>query len=59
MAQFSQIETELVHLARIALSGREQDVQALIRRIAKKYRESHHDTSEALIRLLRPIPHQG
>lgn len=56
MEENKKIETELVHLARLALSGRGQDIQALIRRIAKKYRSSNQNISEELLQLLRESP---
>lgn len=48
--------TDLVHLARLALTGRRQDVHLYIRRIAKKYREERPSVYEQLGALLRESP---
>ena len=49
------IEEQFVHLARVALSERTQDVQAFLHRIVKK-RDTDKDLSAALIELLRKNP---
>ena len=51
-----KIEEDLVHLARVALSGRSQDVQMLLHRIAKGYRTSNKELSKALSDLLNKAP---
>jgi SpoVK/Ycf46/Vps4 family AAA+-type ATPase len=48
--------TDLVHLARLALTGRRQDVQLYIRRIAKKYQQERPAIGEQLGTLLRESP---
>lgn len=51
-----QPEGDLVHLARLALAGRPQDVQVYVRRLAKQYRDNAPKIAEALIGLLRDAP---
>ena len=50
------IENDLVHLARIALAGRAQDVQTFLHRVAKRHRVSHPELAGALMGLLRESP---
>ncbi|MGB4770390.1 MAG: ATP-binding protein [Chitinophagaceae bacterium] len=50
------ISSDFVKLARVAMSGREQDVQLLIYNLSKKYRESAPLLTEALVSLLRESP---
>ena len=47
---------DLVHLARLALTGRPQDVHIHIRRLAKRYRSPLPDTADRLLQLLREAP---
>lgn len=54
----TSLESDLVQLARLSLSGRSQDVQALLHRFAKKRRETNPDLSNALTKLLRSAPTQ-
>ena len=56
MAEIRPIETDFVHLAQLALSGRPQDVQVFLHRAAKKYREEVPDLSGKLDDLLRHAP---
>ena len=56
MAEIRPIETDFVHLARLALSGRPQDVQVFLHRAAKKYREDVPDLSGKLDDLLKHAP---
>lgn len=51
-----KIEKDLVHLARVALSGRTQDVTALLHRFAKSYRENAPVVATAIAALLREAP---
>lgn len=46
-------DNELVHLARVALEGKADDVVLLIRRLARKIRATAPDTADALIKLAR------
>lgn len=55
MGENDAIEKDFVHLARVALSGRTQDVQAYLHRIAKR-RGLNKDFSAGLIDLLRKNP---
>lgn len=47
---------EFVHLARLALAGRSQDVQLHIRRVTKRCRASTPEVADALSQLLRQAP---
>lgn len=51
-----KLEADLVHLARVALSGRAQDVQVYVQRLAKRYRSVAPGVAESLIGLLRESP---
>lgn len=55
MEENDQIKNIFVHLARVALSGRTQDVQALLHRIAKR-ETTDSELREAVIDLLRKQP---
>ncbi|WP_377513299.1 AAA family ATPase [Octadecabacter sp. R77987] len=55
MAENDGVEKDFVHLARVALSGRTQDVQTYLHRIAKR-RGLTKEFSSALIELLRKNP---
>lgn len=56
MAEIRPIETDFVHLARLALSGRPQDVQVFLHRAAKKYRAAAPELAGTLDDLLRHTP---
>jgi len=47
---------ELVQLARLALAGRPQDVQAYVRRLARRYQSSFPDVASELNLLLQESP---
>lgn len=47
---------DLVHLARLAMSGREQDVEVYLRRLARRLRSAHPETAASLTELLRDAP---
>jgi SpoVK/Ycf46/Vps4 family AAA+-type ATPase len=51
-----QIAGDFVHLARLALTGRPQDVQLLVHRAAKRYRPDMPDMADSLAALLRESP---
>lgn len=55
MEEKNKIEEDFVHLSRVALSERGQDVQAFLHRIAKR-RSTSKELSSALIELLRSNP---
>ncbi|MCV0370496.1 ATP-binding protein [Filomicrobium sp.] len=48
--------SDLITLARIALTGRQQDVQLLLRRLAKKHRVSDPRLADQLMALLQESP---
>lgn len=50
------IASDFVKLARVAMSGREQDVQLLVYNLSKKYKESAPVVTEGLVTLLRESP---
>lgn len=50
------LETDFAHLARIALTGRVQDVQLLLHRVIKRHRSAHPELVESLAQLLREAP---
>jgi ATPase family associated with various cellular activities (AAA) len=50
------IETDFLQLARIALSGRTQDVQVILRRAAKRYHGIVPHLADALTTLLHELP---
>jgi SpoVK/Ycf46/Vps4 family AAA+-type ATPase len=51
-----QIAGDYVHLARLALTGRPQDVQLLVHRSAKRYRPDFPEMADSLAALLREAP---
>src|SRR5262245_5776923 len=53
---FKQIAGDFVHLARLALTGRAQDVQLLVHKAAKRYRSELPDLAESLSALLHEAP---
>ena len=55
MEEIEEIEKNFVHLARIALSERSQDVQAFLYRIAKR-KDTSAELSSELVQLLRKNP---
>ncbi|MEV6215813.1 ATP-binding protein [Nocardia sp. NPDC051833] len=52
----ADLADEFVHLARVALAGREQDVTMFVRRAARRHRTDCPELAEALIGLLRQNP---
>jgi len=60
MTQKDNILTEsLLQLARIALTGREQDIQLVVHRASKKIKITHPDLSEELVKLLQEAPNRA
>lgn len=51
-----QLPDDFIQLARTALTGRPQDIQLLIHRASKKYREAHPQMTDALVSLLQESP---
>jgi SpoVK/Ycf46/Vps4 family AAA+-type ATPase len=56
MADNDSIATDFVHLARLALTGRPQDVQLLIHRVIKRYRAVFPEMADSLTELMRKSP---
>lgn len=56
MTNDAAIDDALVHLARLAMSGRDQDVVLFVQRIARRLRHTHPEASEALTQVLREAP---
>jgi ATPase family associated with various cellular activities (AAA) len=50
------IEADFIQLARIALTGRPQDVQVILRRAAKRYHPEAPHLAQALTSLLQELP---
>ncbi|WP_457095199.1 AAA family ATPase [Mycobacteroides abscessus] len=50
------IDDALVHLARLAMSGREQDVVLFVQRIARRLRHTNPDVAKELTDVLREAP---
>ena len=56
MAENDKVNDDFVHLARLALSGRLQDVQLFLHKAAKKYRAMAPDLAGELRTLLHEMP---
>jgi MoxR-like ATPase len=56
MTAIPKLETDFVNLARVALSGRRQDVQQLLYRLSRAHRETAPGLAQALTELLRKAP---
>jgi hypothetical protein len=52
----SEHDEILVHLARLSLSGREQDIATYLQRVARRLRATSPDTAAALTTVLREAP---
>lgn len=50
------LDEDLVQLARLALAGRPQDIQAFVHRIGRRHREERPELAAALAALLRESP---
>lgn len=55
----SDIELDYGHLARIALTGRSQDVQMMLHRAIRRYKGKREDFVKHLVTLLREAPNQA
>ncbi len=55
-ADLKNLEADLIQLARIALTGRAQDIQVLLHRMAKRYRDTSPALSEQVATLIRESP---
>ncbi|MGE0851876.1 MAG: AAA family ATPase [Hyphomicrobiaceae bacterium] len=53
------LEADFLLLAKVALSGRPQDVQLAVHRAAKRYRQASPHFSDELATLLRSVPSRG
>ena len=53
-----RLQNDVVHLVRLALTGRPQDVQSIVRKMARGQRDAMPDLSERLTTLLRELPSQ-
>ncbi|MGO7837198.1 AAA family ATPase [Rhizobium johnstonii] len=52
----SKLEKDILNLARIALSGRTQDVMQMVHRMAKAHRENAPELATGLVDLMREAP---
>jgi SpoVK/Ycf46/Vps4 family AAA+-type ATPase len=59
MDEYGKIKHDIVHLTKIALSGRGQDIFIFVRKLARKYRSDDTALSEELMGLLRQTPVRG
>ena len=59
MEESEEAKKDLVHLARIAMSGRVQDVQVFLRKLSRRYRGTDEHFSSSLMDLLRKTPPKG
>ncbi len=56
MDEYKKIKENIVHLSRLALSGRRQDIQTYVRRIARNYKTVYPDLSDELSGIVREAP---
>lgn len=56
MDEKRDISTEFVHLARLALTGRTQDVQLLLRRVARGHQHGEAGLASEILQLLQEAP---
>lgn len=56
MEHNEKLKDSLLHLSRLSLSGRKQDIQLFIRKIAKSLRSNFPDVAEGLTNLLKEMP---
>ena len=56
MGEVDELRQNLVHMARLGLAARPQDVMHLVRRVARKHAATHPQFAEELNRLLREAP---
>lgn len=54
-----EMQEEVFHLARVALSGRPQDIAMLVRKYARRHRTTSPELAEQLMGLLRKTPTRG
>jgi SpoVK/Ycf46/Vps4 family AAA+-type ATPase len=54
-----QMRDDLFHLARVAMGGRPQDLQLLVRKLARRYKTADSELSTQLTELLRQSPVRG
>lgn len=59
LEEISSITSDLVHLARVALSSGGPEVQVAVRRLARRYRDVRPELAAGLINLLRDSPLRG
>lgn len=59
MDDSKQIRDDLFHIARIALSGRPQDLHVLVRKLARRYKATDSQLATNLTELLRKTPLRG
>jgi MoxR-like ATPase len=52
----ADLSSDFVHLARLALTGRAQDVQLFVRRLARRYQTTSPELASPLTDLLRQVP---
>ena len=55
----NDLESDFLLLAKVALSGRAQDIQLALHRTSKRYRDASPRLSESISALLRSVPTQA
>lgn len=55
----TKIRDDLFHLARVAMAGKPQDLQLLVRKLARRYKTTDSELSAQLTGLLRQTPARG
>lgn len=56
LGEIENIQEDLFHVARVALSGRSQDVHTLVRKLSRKYKAADAEFAARLTDLLRKSP---
>lgn len=55
----NELPADFLQLARVALTGRKQDIQLILHRASKKFRKSYPEFTDALIALLQESPNSA
>lgn len=55
-SKINELPADFLQLARVALTGRKQDIQLILHRASKKFKDSYPEFTDALIALLQESP---
>lgn len=58
-SKINELPADFLQLARVALTGRKQDIQLILHRASKKFRDSYPEFTDALIALLQESPNSA